>query len=67
MNWKYSDPILAERNLELVIAASLEALSRPGGAYELNEEGEAAIETMSRDAFAYYRERIAENADVLTI
>jgi phosphoenolpyruvate carboxylase len=65
MNWKYSDPILAERNLELVIAASLEALSRPGGAYELNEESEAAIETISRDAFAYYRERIAENADVL--
>ncbi len=30
MNWKYSDAVLAERNLELVIAASLEALSRPG-------------------------------------
>jgi len=65
MNWKYSDPILAERNLELVIAASLEALSRPVGAYELDQESEAAIETMSRDAFAFYRERIAENDDVL--
>jgi phosphoenolpyruvate carboxylase len=65
MNWKYSDPVLAERNLELVIAASLEALSRPGGAEQLDREGEAAIEKMSRDAFAYYRETIAENEDVL--
>jgi phosphoenolpyruvate carboxylase len=65
MNWKYSDPILAERNLELVIAASLEALSRPGGAYELDPESEGAIESMSREAFAFYRERIAENDDVL--
>ncbi|HSE22272.1 MAG TPA: phosphoenolpyruvate carboxylase, partial [Pyrinomonadaceae bacterium] len=66
MNWKYSDPVLAERNLELVIAASLEALSRPDGAFELDEESEAAIEEMSRDAFAYYREKIAENDDVLS-
>jgi phosphoenolpyruvate carboxylase len=29
LNWKYSDVILAERNLELMIAASLDALSRP--------------------------------------
>jgi phosphoenolpyruvate carboxylase len=65
MNWKYSDPILAERNLELVIAASLEALLRPGGAYELDQESEAAIESMSREAFGFYRERIAENAEVL--
>jgi len=36
MNWKYSDRILAERNLELMIAASLEALSRPGNVAELD-------------------------------
>ena len=30
LNWKYSDPVLAEWNLELMIAASLEALTRPG-------------------------------------
>jgi phosphoenolpyruvate carboxylase len=65
MNWKYSDPVLAERNLELVIAASLEALSRPGGAHKLDAESEAAIETMSLDAFGYYRQKIAENDDVL--
>src|SRR5580700_931305 len=31
LNWKYSDPVLAEWNLELMIAASLEALTRPDG------------------------------------
>src|SRR5438045_4833614 len=30
LNWKYSDMVLAERNLELMVAASLEALARPG-------------------------------------
>ena len=30
LNWKYSDVVLAERNLELMIAASLDALARPG-------------------------------------
>jgi phosphoenolpyruvate carboxylase len=65
MNWKYSDSVLAERNLELVIAASLEALSRPGGAYQLDQQAEAAVEAISADAFAYYRRNIAENEDVL--
>jgi phosphoenolpyruvate carboxylase len=66
MNWKYSDAVLAERNLELVIAASLEALSRPSGAVELDAASEAAIELMSQDAFEYYRKTIAENEAVLT-
>jgi len=65
MNWKYSDAVLAERNLELVIAASLEALSRPGGVYELDQESEVALENMSQDAFSFYRDKIAENDDVL--
>ncbi len=29
LNWKYGDPVLAERNLELMIAASLDARARP--------------------------------------
>jgi len=69
MNWKYSERILAERNLELMIAASLEALSRPNniaGFAELDQESEAALEQMSQDAFAFYREKIAENEAVLT-
>jgi phosphoenolpyruvate carboxylase len=65
MNWKYSDAVLAERNLELVIAASLEALSRSGSGYDLDEESEAALENMSQDAFSFYRQTIAENDDVL--
>jgi phosphoenolpyruvate carboxylase len=66
MNWKYSDRVLAERNLELMIAASLEALSRLGGSEDLSAGSEAALETMSREAFEYYRENIAENEEVLT-
>ena len=66
MNWKYSDRVLAERNLELMIAASLEALSRPSDIEDLDEEGEAALEKMSHEAFEFYREKIAENEHVLT-
>lgn len=66
MNWKYSERILAERNLELMIAASLEALSRPGNFVDLDQESEAALEEMSGDAFAFYREKIAESEAVLT-
>ncbi len=29
LNWKYSDVVLAERNLELMLAAALDALARP--------------------------------------
>ena len=66
MNWKYSDRILAERNLELMIAASMEAVSRPGHGEELDQDSEAALEKMSHDAFEFYRERIVENEAVLT-
>ncbi|HKN84790.1 MAG TPA: phosphoenolpyruvate carboxylase, partial [Pyrinomonadaceae bacterium] len=66
MNWKYSDRVLAERNLELMVAASLEVLSRPGDIEDLDEESEAALEEMSQDAFQLYREKIAENEDILT-
>jgi phosphoenolpyruvate carboxylase len=79
--WKYSDAVLAERNLELMVAASLEALARPGSAPgdekseappdEKSESGEeveweAAMQEMSENAFAFYRERIVENPDILT-
>jgi phosphoenolpyruvate carboxylase len=66
MNWKYSDRVLAERNLELMVAASLEALSLSDKVAELDQESEAALETMSRDAFEFYREKIAENEAALT-
>jgi phosphoenolpyruvate carboxylase len=66
LNWKYADSVLAEWNLELMIAASLEALGRTGHA-ESEEERcwTEAMEAMSRDAFAFYREHIAENPEVM--
>ena len=66
LNWKYSDPVLAEWNLEIVIAASLEALTRPGKTSTDADEGwESAMEQMSADAFRFYRENIADNPDIL--
>ncbi len=66
LNWKYADPVLAEWNLELMIAASLEALTLRG---ENNSQHparwEEAIEEMSQDAYAVYRREIADNPDVL--
>jgi phosphoenolpyruvate carboxylase len=64
LNFKYAEPVLAERNLELMVAASLEALARPGGA-EWRGEWEEAFEWMSQVAFEFYRERVAENPDVV--
>ena len=66
LNWKYSDPVLAEWNLELMMAASLEALTRPGETRSaLPAEWEEAIEEMSQEAYGVYRREIAENPDVL--
>ena len=66
LNWKYSDPILAERNLELMVAASLEALARAGGEQACVTEWEAALEEMSGIAFAFYREHVVENPDIIS-
>jgi phosphoenolpyruvate carboxylase len=66
MNWKYSDAILAERSLELMVAASLEVLWRASeSSSEPEREWEATMEALSRDAFEFYREMIADNPDVL--
>ena len=64
LNWKYSDPVLAERNLELMVAAALEALARPGG-FGRGPGWEEALEWMSREAFDFYRRHVAENEDVV--
>ena len=72
LNWKYSDVILAERNLELMIAASLDALARPNARNPqghftgvLAPEWEAAFGELSDVAFAFYREHILEDPEVL--
>jgi phosphoenolpyruvate carboxylase len=66
LNWKYSDPVLAEWNLELMAAASLEALTRPSGRKPADDtRWDETIDELSADAFAFYRKGIAENREVL--
>ena len=65
LNWKYADAVLAEWNLELMIAASLEALTRSGTPAKDQSRWEEAMEEMSVEAYRAYRRDIAENADVL--
>jgi phosphoenolpyruvate carboxylase len=66
LNWKYADPVLAEWNLEIMIASCLEALTRTRGP-ELGADQRwiPAMEQMSADAFAFYRSNIAENPEVI--
>jgi phosphoenolpyruvate carboxylase len=66
LNWKYADPVLAEWNLEIMIASCLEALTRTRGP-ELGADRRwaPAMEQMSADAFTFYRHNIAENSDVI--
>ena len=66
LNWKYADPVLAEWNLELMIAASLEAFTRTALAGESQRPAwEEAIEAMSLESYRVYRRDIADNPDVL--
>jgi phosphoenolpyruvate carboxylase len=65
LNWKYADPVLAEWNLELMIAASLEALTRPDESHAFPTDWEEAVEEMSQEAYRVYRRDIADNPDVL--
>jgi phosphoenolpyruvate carboxylase len=72
LNFKYADEVLAERNLELMIAASLDALARPNardpeGHFTgvLRAEWEAAFDELSEISFGFYRRNILENAEVV--
>ncbi|ACM20866.1 phosphoenolpyruvate carboxylase [Geotalea daltonii FRC-32] len=65
INWKYSDASLAQRNLEVMVAASLEALALTGMQEEqASPKWAQTMETLSSDAFAFYRKHIAENPDI---
>ena len=75
LNWKYSDVVLAERNLELMIAASLDALARPALAVDpgstrltgvLTPEWEHTLDTLSETSYGFYREHIADSPDTFT-
>ena len=66
LTWKYSDAVLAEWNLEIMIAACLEALVSPSKpSPEQAGRWDEAMEVISQEAFAFYRERIAEDSEVL--
>jgi len=73
LNFKYADEVLAERNLELMIAASLDALARPNardpeGHFTgvLKPEWEAALDELSQISFIHYRKFILDNPDLIT-
>jgi phosphoenolpyruvate carboxylase len=67
INFKYADEALALRNLESMLAAALEALTRSGLVEDIVQpEWEEALEQMSGQAFACYREHIYDNPDILT-
>jgi phosphoenolpyruvate carboxylase len=75
LNWKYSDVVLAERNLELMIAASLDALARPDIVEgvsiprltgEILPTWEAALDELSATSFAFYTKHIVEDPEVFT-
>ena len=73
LNFKYADEVLAERNLELMIAASLDALTRPNardpeGHFTgvLKPEWEAALDELSSLAFDFYRQHILDDPGVVT-
>ena len=76
LNWKYSDVVLAERNLELMIAASLDAIARPDlrkcrAAHdcsghltgEMLPAWEETMDELSAASFARYRADILDNPD----
>ncbi|NUQ28040.1 MAG: phosphoenolpyruvate carboxylase [Acidobacteriaceae bacterium] len=74
MNWKYSDVVLAERNLELMLAASLDALARPDAKQQcdacltglLTPEWEEALNELSETSYGFYRSSIVEDPEVFT-
>ncbi len=73
LNFKYADEVLAERNLELMIAASLDALARPNardpeGHFTgvLEPEWEAALDELSNLSYDFYRKHILEDPGVVT-
>ncbi|HJV35137.1 phosphoenolpyruvate carboxylase, partial [Geomonas sp.] len=65
INWKYSDAVLAERNLELMVAACLDSLSLESRPKPLARQWEEIMERLSADSFRFYRERIADNPDIM--
>jgi phosphoenolpyruvate carboxylase len=73
LNFKYADEVLAERNLELMIAAAIDALARPNardpkGHFSgvLEPEWEAALDELSVISYQFYRKHIQCDPAVVT-
>jgi phosphoenolpyruvate carboxylase len=73
LNFKYADEVLAERNLELMIAAAVDALARPNardpkGHFTgvLKPEWEDALNELSLISYQFYRKHIQNDPDVVT-
>src|SRR3984957_13985249 len=72
LSFKYGDVVLAERNLELMLAASLDALARPNDRLgdgrlsgRMEPAWEAAMNTLSQESFAFYREHVVDDPEIL--
>jgi phosphoenolpyruvate carboxylase len=72
LNFKYADVVLAERNLELMIAASLDALARPNAkdpeghfTGRLLPEWEQALDRLSELSYEYYSKHILQDPGLL--
>ena len=78
LNWKYSDVVLAERNLELMIAAAVDAVARPDLAIP-NRNGEqtkthltgaidpaweTAFDQISATSLRFYQQNIIDNPEI---
>ena len=77
LNWKYSDVVLAERNLELMIAAAVDAVARPdlkasnaASATNTHLTGaidpawEAVFDELSATSLSFYQQHILDNPEV---
>ncbi len=65
VNWKYSDAVIAGRNLELMVAACLDAVAFPGTIGDEKREWQDTMEELSATACEFYRERISRNPDII--
>ena len=72
LSFKYADVVLAERNLELMLAAALDALARPNDRLRdgrpsgrMKPEWGAAMDKLSQESFAFYRKHIVDDSEVL--
>jgi phosphoenolpyruvate carboxylase len=64
IHWKYADPRIAERSLELMITAAASVVNDTDR-HEPDARSMEILETLSTLAFARYREQVHESPDML--